>query len=234
MTYTPTSLMLIVFYITILIFYTISLIYAARLSKLMEDLKEVPQFFKERASFIFGFFTVWNLILQMVFLAVAITNEALKGFSVKSYIGNIRKTLFVSLMLPSSLLVASMFWGIWMIDRELIYPKVIDEFYPSWLNHAMHTFIVLPVFIELWLQSGGPLLKPSIKNRAFAILVTYCFIYQVMYFCIYFFHGIWLYPIYLVLSWPQRMVFVTFQFALLVVYHKLGIAFLSMREIKTN
>ncbi|XP_066151945.1 androgen-dependent TFPI-regulating protein-like isoform X1 [Euwallacea fornicatus] len=234
MAYMLTPLVLIVVYVTILVFYSISLIYAAHLDKFMIGSKNIPQFFKERGPFMFNFFTIWNFLLQIVFLVVAITDDALKGLSIKSYFGNIRQTLFVSLMLPSSLLVVSMFWGIWMVDRELIFPIAIDEFYPSWLNHTMHTFIVLPVFIELWSQSGRPPLKHSIKNRAFAIMATYCFIYQLMYFCIYFFHGIWLYPIYLVLSWPQRMVLITFQFALCAIYQKLGIALLSMREIKTN
>ncbi|XP_066151955.1 androgen-dependent TFPI-regulating protein-like isoform X2 [Euwallacea fornicatus] len=218
MAYMLTPLVLIVVYVTILVFYSISLIYAAHLDKFMIGSKNIPQFFKERGPFMFNFFTIWNFLLQIVFLVVAITDDALKGLSIKSYFGNIRQTLFVSLMLPSSLLVVSMFWGIWMVDRELIFPIAI----------------VLPVFIELWSQSGRPPLKHSIKNRAFAIMATYCFIYQLMYFCIYFFHGIWLYPIYLVLSWPQRMVLITFQFALCAIYQKLGIALLSMREIKTN
>lgn len=30
-----------------------------------------------------------------------------------------------------------MFWSIYIYDRELVYPKVLDNFIPAWLNHGM-------------------------------------------------------------------------------------------------
>ena len=33
--------------------------------------------------------------------------------------------------------VSATFWGIYSVDRELIFPKVYDELIPPWLNHAL-------------------------------------------------------------------------------------------------
>lgn len=30
-----------------------------------------------------------------------------------------------------------MFWSIYIYDRELVYPKLLDNFIPAWLNHGM-------------------------------------------------------------------------------------------------
>ena len=45
--------------------------------------------------------------------------------------------------------VAVMFWGIYAIDRELIYPAYLDNTIPFVLNHCWHTLIVVCVLIEL-------------------------------------------------------------------------------------
>lgn len=33
--------------------------------------------------------------------------------------------------------VVLMFWSIYIYDRELVYPKLLDNFIPTWLNHGM-------------------------------------------------------------------------------------------------
>lgn len=30
-----------------------------------------------------------------------------------------------------------MFWTIYAYDRELVYPKLLDNFVPGWMNHGM-------------------------------------------------------------------------------------------------
>ncbi|XP_053146258.1 androgen-induced gene 1 protein isoform X7 [Hemicordylus capensis] len=36
-----------------------------------------------------------------------------------------------------NLFVVTMFWSIYIYDRELVYPKLLDNFIPPWLNHGM-------------------------------------------------------------------------------------------------
>ena len=33
--------------------------------------------------------------------------------------------------------VAATFWGIYLMDRELIFPRALDKIFPSWLNHIL-------------------------------------------------------------------------------------------------
>lgn len=33
--------------------------------------------------------------------------------------------------------VVCTFWSLYLVDRELVYPKLLDNFIPQWLNHGM-------------------------------------------------------------------------------------------------
>lgn len=44
-----------------------------------------------------------------------------------------------------------MFWGLYAADREMVYPKYLDEFIPITLNHYWHTTVIVATLIELFL-----------------------------------------------------------------------------------
>lgn len=37
------------------------------------------------------------------------------------------------------------------VDRELVLPKALDPYFPSWLNHLMHTLIVVTTVTEMFI-----------------------------------------------------------------------------------
>ena len=41
-----------------------------------------------------------------------------------------------------------MFWGIYFIEPELVWPKLIEELVPNWQNQIMHTLPIVSVFFE--------------------------------------------------------------------------------------
>jgi FAR-17a/AIG1-like protein. len=41
------------------------------------------------------------------------------------------------------------FWALMAVDRELVFPKALDPFFPSWLNHVMHTNIMIFTLLEM-------------------------------------------------------------------------------------
>ena len=41
-----------------------------------------------------------------------------------------------------------MFWLIYYLDRELVYPTILDTIVSTWQNHVMHTLPVIGVVIE--------------------------------------------------------------------------------------
>ena len=48
--------------------------------------------------------------------------------------------------------VGIIFWALMFVDRELVLPKALDPYFPWWLNHLMHTSIMVSTFIEMILS----------------------------------------------------------------------------------
>jgi hypothetical protein len=46
-------------------------------------------------------------------------------------------TDFINVFLFYLQFVVLTFWGIYAVDRELVYPKALDKLIPPWLNHIM-------------------------------------------------------------------------------------------------
>lgn len=42
------------------------------------------------------------------------------------------------------------FWLMYAYDREIVYPKIIDNYIPFWQNHGMHTTILPLILGELF------------------------------------------------------------------------------------
>lgn len=221
-------------YSVLLVYFINSLLISSNIKKIGgEGGHRVPEPLRKFAQFRFHFFTIWNFGLQIVFLLLAVTDEASKFTNISVIQRSVRKArqyLFSTLVFPSSLLVMTIFWSIWHIDRELIFPKVIDEFYPNWLNHTLHTSILIPLVAEVFFQSGNYIGISRIP--AILVLTIYGTLYQTLYFSVYFQHGVWLYAIYKVLNWTQRVAFVIFQLVLLVIYQQVGISILTRGKLK--
>lgn len=95
------------------------------------------------------------------------------------------------------------FWIIYAIDRELVLPRAVDPYFPSWLNHVMHTNIMLFVLIEFVTTFRR---YPS-RQKGCTILGVFMVTYLTWMLTIYKFSGFWVYPILDVLNWPLRLVF---------------------------
>ena len=86
-----------------------------------------------------------------------------------------RDFVFTALAFPLSITVFSFFWGAWFImGRELIFPKTLDEAIPPWLNHCIHT-VILPMNLAL-----VSLVAHKFFRRGSAVLMAY----SVFYLCI--------------------------------------------------
>lgn len=82
----------------------------------------------------------------------------------------IRSFLYVQFMFPTTVAVSSIFWSLYHIDRNLIYPPDFDSCIEPWENHVLHTSIVLPLVVDLFLSSN-PILLPNHKNAALTFLI---------------------------------------------------------------
>ncbi|XP_044738598.1 androgen-induced gene 1 protein-like isoform X2 [Chrysoperla carnea] len=145
------------------------------------------------------FLTYWDALIQTFFFGLCVLCDITGSKTLKKF----KNFLHTTIAFPLAFIVGITFWAIYAIDRELIFPKVLDEYFPGWLNHLMHTNIMVFTVIEMITSERNyPKRSTGIKTLM-AFLLTYCIwmniIYQVT--------GYWVYPIMEVLSIPLQILF---------------------------
>jgi hypothetical protein len=69
-----------------------------------------------------------------------------------------------------------MFWGLYMIDRELVFPSAMDVVLPSWTNHSTHTVIIVALVIEMRITRH----RYSKRSLGLATLALYLTVYDIL------------------------------------------------------
>ncbi|CAH1956116.1 unnamed protein product [Acanthoscelides obtectus] len=127
------------------------------------------------------FFTVWTIIMQMTFLGLAVSHEVSEvlnlSLSVRKKLGRARAVIFDTFTLPCTMLTVSVFWVIWHIDKELIFPSELSRVFPDWLNHMLHTFIVVPVVVEILAPKKYSFVDYKVAART---LFLFAVVYQIL------------------------------------------------------
>ncbi|CAI5779995.1 androgen-dependent TFPI-regulating protein [Podarcis lilfordi] len=147
------------------------------------------------------FLTVLNLVLQAVYFGISLLIDALvlmKQLRLAKSMFPFRDLIFGSLAFPTSMTVFTLFWALYLYDRELVYPKSLDAVLPLWLNHAMHTIILPLSLMDLLIT---PHRSPS-KGKGISILVIGGAAYGCWSLWIYSVTGKWVYPLFEKLSAP--------------------------------
>lgn len=161
-------------------------------------------------------------MLQTVYFTVALINDIIgtneSTPSNKPLVRRIKDTLFSALAFPLAMFVGISFWAIYAVDRELILPKAMDAFFPTWLNHVMHSNIVLFTIIEITTSFR---MYPG-RQFGLSILSAFMLGYVIWVHVIYFKTGSWVYPILNVLNWPLRIIFYLFSLGLVCGLYTLG------------
>ncbi|XP_034040935.1 androgen-dependent TFPI-regulating protein [Thalassophryne amazonica] len=145
--------------------------------------------------FVYGgpwkYLTFLNLLLQMSFFGVAAASDLHPFVKSESFLTQFKDLLFSVFTFPVGTYVVLLFWILFAYDRELVYPATINAFFPAWINHAMHTF-VLPVLLgEVLVQ---PHSYPKTQHAVAALgAVGVAYLSWVLW--VYLSVGIWVYPI---------------------------------------
>lgn len=147
----------------------------------------------------FRFFTMWTFFLQIAyaFYSLVCDSLVLKNANKKNYkldqpVTEFREIAFAGLVWPSTLVVFTIFWGIYTIDRALIFPEYMDTVIPNISNHVIHTFILPVVLFEVVFR---PRIKPETHARNIAQLTLHLSVYLSVLLFTYQERGVWLYPI---------------------------------------
>lgn len=169
------------------------------------------------------YLTFINQVLQTVFFGVCVLADLAPQFvSGKNRLGvflvSLRDYIFSVLAFPVGVFVVTSFWSIYSYDRELVYPLVLDSFIPQWLNHAMHTYVLPLLLIELVACSHQ---YPS-KKKGLLALSIFCFSYVSWLLWVHWASGIWVYPILEKLDVVGMSLFFAASFLIILPFYLLG------------
>jgi len=153
------------------------------------------------------YLTNWTFTLETIYFFFALGEEVLSLFKgrekLKDKVHKYKNYFFTVLVAPMALLVSIVFWGIWAIDRNLIFPTVMDQYLPPWINHSLHTMTSIIVLLEMYLCFHKyPSFKPALLG-----ITLYLLCYSICLMMTYYQSGAWLYPVFKTLSWTLRITF---------------------------
>uniref|UniRef100_A0A1B6DLQ4 Uncharacterized protein n=1 Tax=Clastoptera arizonana TaxID=38151 RepID=A0A1B6DLQ4_9HEMI len=169
----------------------------------------------------FKFLTFWNaIVLSVYFIICCIIDLFVKTNKDDdpSLIVRIKDYMLPALAFPIAMFVGITFWGLYAIDRNLVLPVALDKYFPTWLNHIMHTNIMIFVILELILTYR----KYPLRRDGLFGLMLYQIIYIVWMHIVYLQSGMWVYNVFNVLNLPQRIAFLMFSIGLGCVFYFVG------------
>lgn len=133
-------------------------------------------------------------------------------------IRRVRDYIFGTFAFPLAFDVGIMFWLLYSIDRELVFPKGLDAFFPWWLNNFVHTNIMAFILLEMIIVHHN---YPC-RFLGLAGLGVFMVAYLGWVHVVYFKANVWVYPVLAVLNWPQRIVFYIFTSAIPILFYYIG------------
>jgi len=168
------------------------------------------------------YLTNWTFTLQTIYFYIALADEIVSLFKGKwkfqKGLNTMKNYLFTVLVAPMALVVTIVFWSFWFVDRELIFPAVMDQVLPSWVNHSLHTTTSIIVLIEMYLTFHKyPAFKPALLG-----ITVYLLLYSICLIGTYYQSGVWLYPIMSMLSWTLRIIMCLGVYVLAIVLYGAG------------
>ena len=171
----------------------------------VKNLVEVNLFTKHYVS---NFF--FNQILQSFYFLLAFLNDIFGSneYAIKEHqrIRKFKDYFFATFIFPLALSVAILFWLLYAVDRTTVFPKEAESFFPSWLNHILHTNVAVFAIIEMIiLHHQCPSRKEGITG-----LVTFMFSYLIWMFITKYYAGRFAYPIIDALNVPGKIGFFVF------------------------
>lgn len=164
-----------------------------------------------------------------MYFVIALLNDFIGSNEVlttkdRPLIRKIRDYVYGTLAFPLAFDVGVMFWLLYAIDRELVFPIRIDAFFPWWLNIFIHANIIVFCLIEMFLlHHKYPCRKSAYAGLGVVMLSYLAWIHVVKHET-----NVWVYPVLAVLNWPQRILFYIFSLSVPVAFFFVGEYFNAM------
>ncbi|XP_053988525.1 androgen-dependent TFPI-regulating protein-like isoform X3 [Hylaeus volcanicus] len=178
--------------------------------------------FKKFDPGLLKYLTMWGVIIQAVFFLICSLNDwfGTNAVSPKKppFLRKLKDFMHAVFSFPVAMFVGVTFWSLMFVDRELVFPKAIDPYFPWWLNHLMHTMIMVSTLLETILT---PRKYPS-RAKGVSGHCLFLLAYLIWMHIIYYKSGIWVYPVMEVLSTPARIVFLSTMFLFSTMFYFMG------------
>ncbi|XP_046896939.1 androgen dependent TFPI regulating protein 1 [Hypomesus transpacificus] len=145
------------------------------------------------------YLTFLNLVMQTIFFGLCVLIDlfhlilparSLNG-GLAVLLVKLRDIIYTVLAFPIGTFVFVSFWSLYTYDRDLVYPKYLDDIIPVWLNHAMHTVIVPLVMVQMYIQHH----KYPSRFKGILGLALFAALYLAWVLWVHHVAGIWVYPI---------------------------------------
>ncbi|KAF4524469.1 hypothetical protein B566_EDAN013083 [Ephemera danica] len=153
------------------------------------------------------YLTFLDAIIQAAFFTLCFVNDIFGSNDLdpkpKPVLRKIKDYVQASLEFPLAMFVGITFWALYAVDRELVFPRILDDHFPNWLNHVLHTNIIGFAALEMALSGRK---YPSRKKGLTGLLVFMLF-YLSWVMVIFNQTGRWVYPVLAVLDWTQKCLF---------------------------
>lgn len=116
--------------------------------------------------------TMYLQIILQLFLVVNILEIGGKRFfsrCLNNKLASMKNFLFCTIVFPNGIVVCSIFWYLYYVNRELVYSEEFDAYFSKWHNHVGHTLVLLPIVLELFRKSRALKIYPDYKIACFVI-----------------------------------------------------------------
>lgn len=173
-------------------------------------------------ALIIPFFKVIDAIFHCVYHLLAFINDFMGTNEAEPknppMVRRIRDYIFATFAFPLGMNVTVLFWSLYSIDRELVFPSVMDPIYPWWLNHILHTNVFLFIAIEMLIEYHH---YPSRKSELIG-LSTFVVAYIGWVHIVKLVAGAWVYPVLNVLDIHHRIGFFVLSATIPIAFYFVG------------
>ncbi|XP_052845961.1 androgen-induced gene 1 protein-like [Drosophila gunungcola] len=162
----------------------------------------------------FKYITFLGGLLQSGYYALALTHDLWRLPSLR----NLRDYILATFVVPLALTASLTFWSLYAIDRNAIYPGLLDSIYPGWLNHVLHSYIAVYALIEFVSTRH----RYPDRSRGFVGLAAFMAGYLVWNYYFWFRTAIWVYPFLGGTDWYIQVLYFALIIVVAFVYYLVG------------
>eukprot|EP00112_Aurelia_sp_Birch-Aquarium-sp1_P018143 Seg429.9 transcript_id=Seg429.9/GoldUCD/mRNA.D3Y31 product="Androgen-induced gene 1 protein" protein_id=Seg429.9/GoldUCD/D3Y31 len=190
----------------------------------------------------FKFLTFINLLMSVSYYGYAFVVDCLPTTGLsrknpeqdcpKTAMVKLRDSIFGSILFPVSSIVTLAFWGVMIVNSELMLPRHLRHIIPvhGLYNHCAHTAPVLLAIAELLLVRHE--YYPT-RKRGSLFFTVFCVGYLSWIMWIAYHANIWVYPVLKVLSWPARTAFLGSVYLLGLGFFMTGYSLNSCKKVNS-